>query len=226
MVDYTKAEMLTRRLESSPQRFFESGAWSALLEQYFNGYPVETLRPWLASDDYYVRKSALCIASELGIEAALLVEDILPVFASTDPELVYYALDIAIIGSHLCPEALVEIAHTMDSENEFLRRRAMVLLSTKRPKYLVPALEALQAHEPDGEHAKGLLSLVNASQLSVETARSFILSARPLLRRYGALIAVHKEESRSGLLKLLEASDDGDLRYFANNVRLDGRCGN
>jgi|SRR5690554_676135 len=219
MNNFIKAEMLSERLESSPQYFFESGAWYSLLEEYFEGYPVETLRRWLISDDYYICKSALCIASELGNDACALVEDVLPYFFSNDPELIYYALDIVVVCSHLYPKTLVHILSTMDSSHDFLRRRAMYLMSRKRPKNLLPALRLLQAQNPKDAHIDGLSKLVNAGQVPVETVQTMIIGHNPLLRRYGALIAFQKIDSSFNLMELVENSDDPDLRYFASDVR-------
>src|SRR5690554_6268067 len=176
MVDYINAETLVRRLESSPQRFVKSGAGYALLQEYFKGYPVETLRPWLVSDDYYINKLALFIASELGDKACSLVQDVLPFFSSNDPEFIYYALDVVIVCSHEYPKELVYILHTLNSTNESLRRRAMFLVSRMRPEEFLRALRVLQIEVPKGVHIEGLSNLVNADQISVEVVRTMIAS--------------------------------------------------
>src|SRR5690606_27518103 len=107
----------------------------------------------------------------------------------------------------------------MDSENEFLRRRAMYLVSRKRPKNLLPALRVIQGQNSKDVHVEGLSNLVNAGQVFTDVVRAMIVSQNSLLRRYGALIAFQKGDSLFGLMELVAGSDDPDLRHFIKDIK-------
>jgi HEAT repeat protein len=94
MSDYMKAEDLIAEMLADPQKFDKDGAAYELLQSYFQGYPAETLRPLLRSDNAFVRKAAAFIASELGAKAADLVDDVVPLLNDTDRYVQSDAMDV------------------------------------------------------------------------------------------------------------------------------------
>jgi hypothetical protein len=94
------AEELIELMKTDPKGFDESGkAANDLLQFYFRGYPIETLRPLLRSDNRYILRSASFIASELGGRASPLAEEMIPLLRSEDPYIAWDAAEVLAVCS-------------------------------------------------------------------------------------------------------------------------------
>lgn len=89
-----KGEELIRDLLADPQRFGEEGQGYRLLQEYFEGLPLDTLRPLLRHESPVVQGEAMFVASELGEQARPLVDDVIPLVQSGDRDLRYDALEV------------------------------------------------------------------------------------------------------------------------------------
>ena len=60
---------LIEAMLADPIAFEEQGRANELLKHYFSGFPLDTLRPLLRSENVAVQRNASFIASELGSRA-------------------------------------------------------------------------------------------------------------------------------------------------------------
>src|SRR5689334_12301910 len=87
-----KAEKLIKEFLRNPREFIESEKSCDLLDEYYDGFPVETLCPLLKSDDKLVRGEAAWIAFELGDDARSLIDDLIPLLQDGDIKTKFWAL--------------------------------------------------------------------------------------------------------------------------------------
>ena len=71
------ADQLIQELHADPRGFADGGRAYQLLQMYFKGAPLDTLRPPLRSEDFLIQREAVWVASELGIQAFPLLDDVL-----------------------------------------------------------------------------------------------------------------------------------------------------
>ncbi|MDR2889976.1 MAG: hypothetical protein LBV33_09110 [Lachnospiraceae bacterium] len=83
-----------KQLKNDPERFTNEGRAYQLLQEYFAGFSIETLRELLCSQNNLIRQTALWIVSELGEEAGVLLKEVVPHMDDDDRQIAYYALEI------------------------------------------------------------------------------------------------------------------------------------
>ncbi|MEZ4234512.1 MAG: hypothetical protein R3B89_35400 [Polyangiaceae bacterium] len=211
---------LVFELLANPARFIEQGRSYALLQEYFGGEPIDSLRPLLAHEDANVQRAATFVASELGVAAAPLVRDVAPLLLSSDPHVLYQTMDVLMVCAiGRDASEFVHLVRMMTSSHAFLRRRAMFLVGNAARDQLVAAMGRLESHVADDRvHLEGLTALGRAEQLSATELLEWIRGDCPLLRRYGVL-AVEKAHERSpSLLLAAQECDDPDVREFAKRL--------
>lgn len=203
---------LIAELLANPHKFHKLGQASALLHQYFEGFPVETLRPLLASDDEFVQASAAYIASELGREARSLVDDVIPLLHSPYHEIVWHAMDVLIVcckGEHA--EKLAHLARMLEVDEQSYRLQAMFLMANASVGALEAALRVFESPDTCHEtHARGFRMLIGKDQIEPAVI-SAIRAPDPLLRRYGAIAAKRCFGEFPNLIVETASSDDDDL---------------
>ena len=67
-MDDSLGSKLIHELLTDSAKFNEEGRSYQLLKEYFDEFPLETLRPLLSNNDPLVRRAAVWIVSELGEE--------------------------------------------------------------------------------------------------------------------------------------------------------------
>lgn len=208
------AHDLIQKLLANPSRFNKSGEAYSLLQAYFAGHPVETLRQLLLDKNVLVQRSAAFIASELGAYVCTLIDDIVPLATSQDGHTAWYAIEILTVCS-IGNQAskFVHVVRALESEDDGLRRLAMRMVCSADMSQLQAAQSCV---EPQSPHATGLAVLTN----EVVKPEELVLMVRgsvPLLRRYGAIGVKRLEQRWPQLLTELDTSDDRDV-YTLNEL--------
>lgn len=199
-------EKLIEELLADPAPFYETGRGYDLLQEYFHGLPLDTLRPLLRSSDYAVQRVATFILTELGNRAAEVVEDALPLLAFRDRTLSHDVLEaIAVCSGPAHPDWLIHLAHTLESDDDVLVKLAMFLLSQISTAELAAARDAATT----SAHREGLGALASG-RVDASAARAMLGDANPLVRRYGAIAAKRLKDPE--LLAELAKSEDPVLR--------------
>lgn len=197
-----KAEQMIEELLADPQTFFDAGRGYELLQEYFRGLPIATLRPLLRSSVYPVQRTAAFILSELGQQAVEVVDDAIPLLRSGDRALCFAAMEaIAVCSDVTTPSRFVHVVNMLESEDEVLRGLAMYLAS----RVSLPILAATLRASVDANHQRGL-QLISRADASVDEARALLRSDNALLARYGA-IAAKRMNDGSLLAELAESKD-------------------
>jgi hypothetical protein len=130
MTEDARAEGLISEMLADPQRFDDDGKAHDLLQRYFAGFPVETLRPMLRSGNVYLERGATFIASELGARASALIDDVVPLVDATDGHTQWYAMEVlAVCGKGDSAERFLPIVRMLDSANPALRALAERLMA-------------------------------------------------------------------------------------------------
>jgi len=182
---------LIDELKSNPLKCGEEGKTYELLQMYFSGFPLNTLYPLLSHEDSIVRRGAIWIVSELGIEGQKFLDDALKLIYDEDGHTRSYAFDVIVACSE--GDRLDEFFKIIPFlENETTKFIIMRLLSN------VPDDKLRRASEYFGEknsynklHKEGLLLLSEIRKLSYEQILSMVDSSESLTRKYG-MIAIQK----------------------------------
>jgi hypothetical protein len=206
-------------LLADPPGFDASSRGYDLLKAYFAGLSLETLRPLLKSDDVHVQRVAAFVASELGIQARSLVDDVIPLLSSGNRYLQYHALEVLTVCCKA--ERAVDFAHVaraLESDDDVLRVLAMRLISNAQTAQLEAAQRAFDASDPrQRTHGDALRALAAGNRVEPGVVLAMIRDANPLVRRYGAIAAKRLQEYPN-LMTEVGASDDADLGKFYQSV--------
>lgn len=208
---------LISELLADPARFNEQGRAYELLQEYFRGYPVETLRPLLAHDDKLVQRAAIWVVSELGEQGCNLLDDVVPLMDGDDRYIRYHALEIALvcaIGKSV--DRFVHVARALQSDDEVIRVLAMRLIANADQSQLEACSRLAEATGClDETHRRGLEQLSRCSSLNRNDVLSMIIAAHSLIRRYGAIAAKRLFKKFPELIADAAKSSDPDVSRFA-----------
>ena len=212
----TNGRELIRELLADPLEFNERGSAYGLLQAYFAGFPVETLRPLLRSGDPLIQRAAVFVASELGDQARPLVDDVIPLMESGDRYLQYNAMEITAV---CCDgEQAGKFAHVvlqLGNDDPVLRVLAMRLMSKADVAQLAAAGQRLACGKGvHSAHEIGLRALTAEDNADSGVVAQMIHASEPLLRRYGAIVAKRLLRKLPVFMNEVASSDDPDLQAF------------
>ena len=143
-MDNSLGEKLIEELLADPVRFAEKGRANKLLDEYFRGFPLRTLRPLLTNNNRTVQYEAVWIVSELGRQGSSLIFDIIPFLKNSDRSIRYEALESVMVFSE--GENFGEFLHvvkSMQSDDEVIRVLAMYLVSNANNMQLQSVIQLL-----------------------------------------------------------------------------------
>jgi hypothetical protein len=112
-----------------------------LLTEFQRGYPLANLRCLLQSDDNRVVKAGAWILSEMGNQAASLIDDMAPLLTHEDPQVRGYALDSVLLGASSRDGRVVSTAvGLVDDPDPAVRWAALWFLTRSQAEQLEAAL--------------------------------------------------------------------------------------
>src|SRR5258705_7826724 len=158
---------LIAELLDDSKGFFESAKAYELLQEFFGGLALGSLRPLLTSNDQYIRRTALWITSELGPRGCDLIGEVLQLQDDPDRYIQYHVLEIIAVCAHGEQSgAFAHVARSLESQDDVLRILAMRLISNAEPAQLKSAADSFDfSRRPEQLHAKGLLDLATSESL-------------------------------------------------------------
>lgn len=215
-----KGKKLIGSLLSDPAEFTDKGLAYSLLQEFFDGHPLDTLRPLLRHADTLVRRAAVWVASEIGEKAHSLLEDVLPLLRSGDRYLAYHALEfVAVCAIGQRASYLREVVFGLESDDEVLRVLAMRLIGNTDDGSLRVVLEEMDNNASGQLHRDGLTLLIGIRREDRKRVVSELLGREErLLRRYGAILARRALPEQPELIKEVAKSGDGDVRRYASEA--------
>jgi hypothetical protein len=209
-----RADQLIEELLAEPRRFADSGRAYELLQTYFKGAPVDTLRPLLRSGDLFVQRAAAFVVSELGAQGCQVLDDVVSLMRSSDRYLIFHAMEsVTVCATGVRTRAFVHVVAKLEDPDEVLRSLSMFLMSNAEASQLIGAVEG-GLHSG---HQEGLRLLLDASA-SDEAVLAFIHSETPLSRRYGAIAAARLYEKNPRLIDEVKTMEDGEVSSFVDAV--------
>jgi HEAT repeat protein len=211
----SSADQLIKDLLIDPARFTEQGKSYQLLQHYFNGYDVESLRPLLSHKNSLVRRSAAFVASELGGKAGTLVHNVVPlIHDDADRHTQWYATEcIAVCSTGQRAEQYVAVVRQMENDDVVMRLLAMRLVTHADPGQLAAALEAMTS---SGEaHEAGLRLLLKGDAVDGSEVMRMLNSPEPVARKYAAIAAKKLFSKNPNLLRAATTNSDSDVSQFA-----------
>ena len=179
----SNGERLVRELLSDPAKFDEAGRAHDLLQCYFAGFPLETLRELLRSNDAHVQKAAAFLVEELAVRARELIDDMIPLLSSPDQ----WTRDDVLQAVAVCAKAdlidrYVHVIEVLKSENKLTRELAMMLVSNAQIDQLEAARRGMQ--QRSAIDVEGLDLLLSGDRERID---QMLRDPRPLMRCYAAI---------------------------------------
>lgn len=212
-----RGEQLIRDLQTDPSKFSDEGLAYDLLKAYFEGLPVNTLRPLLSSNNSLVQRAAVYVASELGSQAKDLVYDVIPLLDSEDRYLKYHAMEVlAVCCEGERAKEFFHVVKVLESDDDVLRALAMRLVSRVDLSQIEGARRIFDSRHQT--HSHSLAILAEGKQVDPAIIISMIHDVDPLIRRYGAIAAKRLIAEFPNLMKEMQSIDDPDLRNFLPSI--------
>jgi HEAT repeat protein len=206
------AKELIQDLLAEPSRFADAGRAHELLQAYFKGAPVDTLRPLLRSEDLRIRRAAAFVVSELGRQASPVLDDVTSLMNSGDRYLIFHAMEsITVCATGEGAAEFLHVVMKLEDPDAVLRSLAMFLMSNADASQLGAAYDLMKGEPSD--HQLGLELLMEPSATD-ESILALIASDKPLRRRYGAVAAARSYEKSPRLIETAAVSEDDDIGSF------------
>lgn len=210
-------EELVRELLENPEAFTERGDANELLQEYFHGRSLNTLRPLLAHGDRLVRRSAAFIASELGARSQPLIHQVAPLVHDNDPHTRWYAVEsVAVCSVGANAEMFILVVKQLEDDNDWMRRLAMRLMSYSDQDQIRAAYGICSRLETTAfQHSQGLKLLQRRDLVKKEQVIEMLESSTTLPRKYGAIAAVRLFDRFPGLIENATQNSDEDVSEFS-----------
>jgi len=216
-----RGETLIQVLLNDPEAFEEKEQAYDLLQAYSHGFPLETLRPLLRSQDRLVQHAAAYVVSELGRHAREVVDDVIPLLDTDDRYLRYNAMEVI---TDCCdgPDAdkFVSVIRMLQDSDDELRVLAMRLMSNADESQLEAGARFFSTQsQHDEQHARGLSALLGGDEADPGEVPAMINDSDPLIRKYGAIAATRLLKTRPDLFAQVLASTDPEVRKMGEQVK-------
>ena len=222
-MEINSVKILTDELLSDPEKFFDQGKAYILLQEYFKGYPLKTLRVLLNHKDPMVQKSAIWVTSELGREAYPLICEAIHLIDSDERYIQYHALEIVMVCSFgENANKFIHVVRSLKCDDEVIRILVMRLISNADIPRLEAGIRQLKPEDPtDKIHLHGLRCLLEIDKFDEKRVVQMLDAPDPLLRKYGAIAAKILSKKYSGILEYAVSSNDSDIcRFSKSAIRL------
>jgi len=207
-------------LLADPVAFKRYGRAYQLLDEYFGGLAVDTLRPLLRHENILVKHAAVWIASELGSQACSMLNDISLLVDSNDRFLTYHVLEIiAVCATGKRVDRFIEIPRALESQDGIIRALAMRLLARADAEQLKAAASLVVRLESNRtSHRCGLLLLADCESRDSEEIRRFLYADNLIERVYGVVAFKRVRGKFPALLDAALELPDPDVSRFVRET--------
>jgi hypothetical protein len=216
MMKTQTGDQLIRLLISDPEHFNGND----LLNEYFAGFPLDTLTPLLSSSNRMIRRSAIWIASELGKQGKPFLKNAAALLSDDDPFIRFYALDVlAVCSVGEDKRQYAQVVRSLEDPHDYLRAHAMFLMSNAEVSQLEATMQSFDSGNASDELHKIGISLLLAEQPTASAISMKIDSPQSLLRKYGVVAARRLRQKFPEMLSRIESSDDPDIKRFWEQIK-------
>jgi hypothetical protein len=212
-----RGQQLVDELLTDSARFDEEGKGYDLLQEYFEGFPLNTLRALLSNEDYMVKRAAIWIVAELGEAGNELINDVIHLLNYEDRYIKYYALESIMVFSSSVNFARFEhIIYKLHDDDPAIRQLAMRLVSNANESQVEATLQSITADKPYANtHKFGLNTLLNADLIDAEAFGRMIDDNNVLTKKYGAIASKRSFKKNPKVINYVSSSDDPDVKEFS-----------
>jgi hypothetical protein len=184
-----------------------------LLEEYFNGHPLDSLRPLLSSSDPTVRRSAIWIAAELGHRASILADDVVPLLTDDEEYVRYYAYEVIMTGAD--DTSFWRMLLALDDPSANVRSHAMGMLCNASTHQLRSAIDSIGPIDDVDSHLEGL-KLLLTDTVDMERLRCLCSAGSPRMQMYAAIAVRRSYPATADILASLEHHKEEAIREFSS----------
>jgi hypothetical protein len=208
--------LMSERAKELTDRILAGGdgeAANELLEEFYEGYPVENLRVLLGSDEDAAMKVGIWIAAELGQQAATILDQLVPLLRHRLRYVRFYALPavLAAAGENRGDVIAKGVASILDSD-EGVRWMAVQFLSKASAAQLRSSVGALRGSGLE-EHVEWMLSCQLDGRLGA--IMESIEHENRIRRRFAVAAAVRVAGLSLQPLRHAAAASDPEVRSFS-----------
>ncbi len=208
---------LLSELLDDPEAFDSRGKAYELLQEYFKGKPLGTLRPLLKHENVCVRRSAAFIVAELGTAGSGLVLDVVPLISDSDLHIQWYALESVMVASD-CGylDQFIHVVRKLETSNSSLCYLLMRLVSNASRAQIEASIRCVDKLKRNKiAHKRGLTTLLKWHTVSNDQVIEMLSDPNELINRYGAIVAKRCMERSPELIQHAADSENEVVSQFA-----------
>lgn len=188
--DKEKAYKLIEDLKEDPFRFYKNKQSNSLLLEFYRGFPKDSLRPLLRSENQIIKREAIWIVSELGVDGEVLLDEIIPLLNDDDSYIVAYASEIVALCARNIDEFIM-VFKCLEHPDDSVKHSVINLIINMSDKQLEWAYDYFKSKK-DINHSKGILALLNYKFVTNEQIDLMIESKEDVISQYGIIISKKK----------------------------------
>ncbi len=220
MIEEFHNSELLQELRDDPEKFDSDGKAYDLLQEYFHGKPIETLRPFLKHGNVAARRSAAFVVSELGSQGSGLLLDVVSLIGDEDLHIQWYALEsVAVCSANADFEQFVNVVRESENPNSSICRLALRLMANANQSQITACIRSIEKLKPhDIEHHRGLELLLRWNTAGPAEVVALLDSPSNLLKEYGAIVAKKRLSDCPELIRHARVSDTEVISTFAEEA--------
>ena len=209
---------LIEKLKKDPEKLRGEDQYQ-LLEEYFNGLSIETLRDLLCYKDKRIRQTALWIITELGESAEDLLEEVASQINDEDPLICYYSSEmVAFYGTDKYMDDFMKVFDLFEHSNTKIRTLSMYIISQLSDSRIKEAYAySVNNKILSDSHEKGLLSLIHINTLTSSDITAMLNSDDSVIRKYGVIAASKVYEKYPEIIRESVNSEDLDVEEYSKS---------
>jgi hypothetical protein len=188
-----------------------------LLKEFQLGYPIDSLRSLLESDDDAVVKNATWIASELGSKAMPILDSIPAVLRHNSKYVRFFAIDVVLSCAGARDGDLVATVITMlNDRDDAVRWKSLCFLAKAS---IGQILSCLDEFDDDDFRVlvKWFIDIENNAKNATLSISEKLCSQNGLERKFAAAAAARVSNVFPELLELTLGSSDEEISSFASD---------
>jgi hypothetical protein len=200
-------------LLSNPEEFNERGGAYVLLQDYFSGLTLSSLKELICNENSDVRKAAIWIASELGEKSREILEEIVSKIDVGDRYFRYHALEVVLV----CAQGpkihhFIEITLALSWSDEVLRRLALrLMVRADMTQIVAAAAQVANDSRINDAHLDGLRLLTEHEKLSLTEFKKYLDASDKTTRLYASVKFVRDNLSSPANPLSLPKADDPEI---------------
>lgn len=211
-----KIERFIKEIADDPKRFYELGKAHNFLKALFKCNNYDCLKPLLKSENFYTKRIAIWITSELAVAAKSLLKYVIPLLKDDDRYIVFHAYETLMSISDANAYVTRHIPIALTHEDHVIRELGMFLLSNASDEKLRTARQYFSEIENE-EHYFGIDLLLNKDTAGLADKIQSNLSQDNFLKTRYLLIAARRSNFSFERTQLdrIESNLDQSLVQFA-----------